>query len=155
MKLYGFGPSRSARYLWTLLELGVPFERVDVDLSKGEHGRPDFLALNPMGRVPVLVAGDLVLTESFAICTWLADRHPDRGLIPAPGSADRGQHDRWMFFCATAKTGVFSDHCTIRDGAYLAFSASNWAWVYTPISSICFASSSRWMAMSREMKLGL
>ncbi|HJN77491.1 MAG TPA: glutathione S-transferase family protein [Myxococcota bacterium] len=57
------------------------------------------LPLNPMGRVPVLVHGDVVLTESFAICTWLADR--ERRLIPAPGSPERGVHDRWMFFCAT------------------------------------------------------
>jgi len=101
IKLYEFGPSRSARCLWTLAELGVPFERVEVDLRKGEHRGPEFLAINPMGRVPALAVDGLVLTESFAICTWLADRFPEAGLIPAAGTPERGDHDRWMFFCAT------------------------------------------------------
>ncbi len=101
IQLHEFGPTRSARCLWTLNELGVPFERIEVDLPHGEHKKPPFLALNPMGRVPVLVCDGAVMTESFAICTWLADRHPEAGLIPAPGSPDRAVHDRWVFFCAT------------------------------------------------------
>jgi hypothetical protein len=64
MKLYGFPPTRSIRVLWMLRELGVDFEFVNVNLVAGENRRPEFLALNPAGRLPVLVDGDFVLTES-------------------------------------------------------------------------------------------
>jgi Glutathione S-transferase, N-terminal domain len=67
MKLYGFPPTRSIRVLWTLRELGVDFELVEVNLMAGENRRPEFLALNPAGKLPVLVDGDFVLTESVAI----------------------------------------------------------------------------------------
>jgi glutathione S-transferase len=83
MKLYGFGPTRSLRALWGLKELEADFEFVPVNLAAGDHRRPDFLRLNPAGKVPVLVDGDLVLTESAAIVMYLADKYPDKGLLPA------------------------------------------------------------------------
>jgi len=98
MKLYGFGPTRAARCLWLLRELEQPFEYVSVDLATGEHQQPAFLAINPYGRVPVLEDGDLRIRESVAICTYLADRFADRGLIPTPGSPDRAVHDQHLFF---------------------------------------------------------
>jgi glutathione S-transferase len=98
MKLYGFGPARSARPLWVLRELGVPFEYVEVDLSRGEHRQPAFLAVNPYGRVPALQDGDLVMRESVAICLYLAERHPGAGLLPAPGTAARARHDQTLLF---------------------------------------------------------
>ncbi len=101
IKLYTFGPTRGARCLWTLRELDVEFESIEVNLPAGEHRSEAFLAINPMGRVPALVDGDFVMTESIAICSWLADRHPDKGLIPTAGSAARAVHDRWLSFCAT------------------------------------------------------
>ena len=79
MKLYGFGPTRSLRALWGLKELDSDFEFVPVNLAAGEHQRPDFLRLNPAGKVPVLVDGDLVLTESAAIVMYLADNIATRG----------------------------------------------------------------------------
>jgi glutathione S-transferase len=66
MKLYEFPPTRSIRPRWMLQELEVPFESVWVDLPKGEHRSADFLKLNPAGKVPVLVDGDVVLNESVA-----------------------------------------------------------------------------------------
>lgn len=98
MKLYGFGPTRAARCLWLLREIGVPFEYVKVDLGSGEHRQPDFLAVNPYGRVPVLEDGSLRIRESVAICLYLADRFFDRGLIPAPGSPERAVHDQHLLF---------------------------------------------------------
>src|SRR5690242_2651652 len=98
MRLHEFGPTRSARCRWVLQELGLPFESVVVRLDQGAHRAPGHLELNPYGRVPVLEDGDLVLTESVAICTWLADRHPERALIPAPGTVERGRHDQWLWF---------------------------------------------------------
>ena len=100
MKLYEFGPTRSLRARWTLQELGVDFESVIVNLIKGDHRRPEFLALNPAGKIPVLVDGDVVLNESVAIVLYLADKHADRGLLPRD-VAGRGEVYRWLLFAAT------------------------------------------------------
>src|SRR5688500_11880808 len=64
MKLYGFPPTRSIRVLWTLRELDVEFEFINVDPTKGELRSPEFLAVNPAGKLPALVDGDFILTES-------------------------------------------------------------------------------------------
>lgn len=101
MKLYESPATRSARCRWVLQELGVPFEAIPVNLAQGEHKQAEFLKLNPYGRVPVLVDGDLVLSESVAICLYLADKFADRDLIPTPGTAQRAIHDQWLLFCAT------------------------------------------------------
>jgi glutathione S-transferase len=100
MKLYGTPPTRALRALWLLAELDIECEVVDVDILAGENLRPEFLALNPAGKVPVLVDGDVVLTESAAIPLYLAEKYPDKGLIPA-SPADRAQMYRWIFFLVT------------------------------------------------------
>jgi glutathione S-transferase len=100
MKLYGFPPTRSIRALWTLRELDVAFEFVNVDLLKGEHRRPEFLAINPAGKLPVLVDGDFVLTESVAIVLYLADKYREKGLLPA-GIRARAEAHRWLLFTVT------------------------------------------------------
>jgi glutathione S-transferase len=100
MKLYGFPPTRSIRALWTLRELGVDFEFVSVNLGVGEHARPEFLALNAAGKVPVLVDGDLVLTESVAIVLYLAEKYPEKGLLPR-GLEPRARVHQWLLFTAT------------------------------------------------------
>ena len=73
MKLYEFGPTRSIRARWVLQELGVEFESVTINMLEGEHRSPEFLTLNPAGKLPVLVDGDLILTESVAIVLYLAE----------------------------------------------------------------------------------
>jgi glutathione S-transferase len=100
MKLYGFPPTRSTRVLWTLRELDVEFEFVNVDPSKGEHRRPEFLAMNPAGKLPVLVDRNFVLTESIAIVLYLAEKYPEKGLLPS-GFRARAEVYRWLFFSAT------------------------------------------------------
>ena len=100
MKLYGFGPTRSLRALWGLKELDADFEFVPVDLRAGEHKRPDFLRLNPAGKVPVLVDGDLVIPESAAIVLYLAEKYPEKGLLPAD-PRQRAQAYRWIMFAVT------------------------------------------------------
>lgn len=77
MKVYGFPPTRSIRVLWTLRELDVEFEFINVDPTKGEHRRPEFLAVNPAGKLPVLVDGDFILTKSVAIVLYLAEKYPE------------------------------------------------------------------------------
>ncbi|MGE0666668.1 MAG: glutathione S-transferase family protein [Sphingomonadales bacterium] len=100
MKLYEFGPTRSIRARWTLQELDVPFEAVTVNMLKGEHRQPAFLEVNPAGKLPALVDGDLVLTESMAICTYLAEKYPEKGLIPAD-LKQRAEFHKWIMFTAT------------------------------------------------------
>ena len=100
MKLYEFAPTRSIRARWILQELGVDFEALSVNLQAREHWSPEFLELNPAGKVPVLVDGDLVLTESVAIVLYLAEKYPDRGFIPADPQL-RADAYRWILFAVT------------------------------------------------------
>jgi len=100
MRLYEFAPTRSIRARWTLQELGVEFETITVNLIAGEHRRPEFLRINPAGKLPVLVDGDLVLTESVAIVLYLAEKYPEKGFLPAD-LARRAQVNRWLLFAAT------------------------------------------------------
>jgi glutathione S-transferase len=100
MKLYGIGPARQQRPRWVLQELGVAYEFVTVDLRAGEHRSPQFLELNPAGKIPVLVDGDRVITESVAISLYLAEKYPEGGLLPSDVWL-RGQVYRWLFFAAT------------------------------------------------------
>jgi glutathione S-transferase len=100
MKLYGLGPTRSLRALWALQELDAAFEFVPVNLPAGEHRRPDFLRLNPAGKLPVLVDGDLVLTESAAIVMYLAEKYAAKGLMPTD-LTERAQAYRWSLFAVT------------------------------------------------------
>jgi glutathione S-transferase len=100
MKLYEFGPTRSIRVRWTLQELGADFEPIRVNLVAGEHRRPEFLKINPAGKIPVLVDGDRVLTESVAIVLYLAEKYSHKGLLPA-GLNERADVNRWLMFAAT------------------------------------------------------
>lgn len=100
MKLYEFGPTRSIRARWMLQELGVDFEAITVDLPAREHHRAEFLELNPAAKIPVLVDGDLVLSESVGIVLYLAEKHADRGFVPTDPRA-RGDFYRWILFAVT------------------------------------------------------
>jgi glutathione S-transferase len=100
MKLYGTPPTRALRVIWLLNELGLEYERCPVDFMKGEARQPAFLDLNPAAKVPVLIDGDVVLTESAAIQLYLAEKHPEAALIPE-ALADRAQMYRWIFFLVT------------------------------------------------------
>jgi glutathione S-transferase len=100
MQLYEFAPTRSIRVRWMLQELGVDFEAVTVNLAAGEHRHPEFLKLNPAGKVPVLVDDDLVLTESVAILLYLAEKYPHKELLPTD-IKQRSQVYRWLLFTAT------------------------------------------------------
>jgi len=100
MKLYEFGPTRSIRARWTLQELGVDFEAITVNLVKGEHTQPDYLKVNPAGKLPALVDGDFVLTESVAIVLYLAEKYPDKRFLPGD-LKQRAELDRWMLFTVT------------------------------------------------------
>ncbi len=99
--LYGMPHTRSFRALWALEEVGAEYQYRVVNLGKGEGSSAELLALNPSGKLPVLTDADLVLTESAAICTYLADCHPDKNLTPGYGTFDRARHNQWCYFVLT------------------------------------------------------
>ena len=96
--LYHAAPSRSSIVLWMLEEVGQPYRLEMLDLKKGENRAAGYLAVNPMGKVPALRHGDVVITEAAAICTYLADAYPQAKLAPLPGDRLRGPYLRWLFF---------------------------------------------------------
>jgi glutathione S-transferase len=96
--LYHHPFSRAAGVVWTLEEIGQPYELKFVNLQKGEQKATNFLALNAMGKVPVLVDGDAVVTESAAIALYLADRYALNRLAPALDDPRRGTYLRWTLF---------------------------------------------------------
>src|SRR5262249_3128985 len=100
MKLYGFPPTRTIRALWLLRELDLDFEYVQVDPTKGELRRPEFLAVNPAGKLPARVGADVLLREPVAVVLYLAEKYPQKGFPPADLRA-RAQVYRWLLFTAT------------------------------------------------------
>lgn len=101
MKIYGHANSRSVRAVWAAEEVGASYDYESIDLFGGAARREPFISINPAGKVPVLVDGDLVLTESAAICNYLAMRHPAAGLLPAEGTHERALVERWSYFAMT------------------------------------------------------
>ena len=91
--------SRGRIARWMLEEVGEPYETVLLDYGTTMK-RPEYLAINPMGKVPAIKHGETVVTEGAAICAYLADIFPDKGLAPPPGHPLRGPYYRWMFFAA-------------------------------------------------------
>lgn len=89
--------SRGRIARWMLEETGVPYRTEVMEFGKGIKS-PEYLALNPMGKVPTIRYGKTVVTECAAICAWLADTFPEAGLAPPP--AERASYYRWMFFAA-------------------------------------------------------
>jgi glutathione S-transferase len=96
--LYHHPFSRAAATVWMLEEVGVPYELRFVDILKGEQKALDILALNPMGKLPILVDGDAVVTESAAIALYLADRYAYERLAPRVDDPLRATYLRWSFF---------------------------------------------------------
>ncbi|RTL80253.1 MAG: HTH domain-containing protein [Hyphomicrobiales bacterium] len=99
--------SRGMIVHWMLEEIGVPYS-----LEVKEYGTsikaPEYLAINPMGKVPAIKHGDTVVTETAAICAYLADAFPEAGLAPAP--AERGEYYRWLFFAAGCVEAAIGNH---------------------------------------------
>jgi glutathione S-transferase len=98
MKLYWSPRSRSFTTLWLMEETGQPYERVLTDISTGANKAPEYLAINPMGKVPALADGDAVMAESAAICAYVADRYPQAKLAPPVGDPRRAKYLQWLFF---------------------------------------------------------
>jgi glutathione S-transferase len=92
--------SRGRIVHWMLEELEAPYEVRPIDFEKREHKSAEFLALNPMGKLPTIVHRGVVVTETAAICMYLADAFAPGRLAPALDDPRRGTYLRWMFFAA-------------------------------------------------------
>ncbi len=106
LTLFHCPQSRSMPALWMLEEIGVPYELQVVNVRFGAGQKPEYLALNPMGKVPTLRHGRTIVTETGAICLYLADRFaPDRFSVPIDSEA-RGTLLRWLFFAPIVDTAL-------------------------------------------------
>jgi glutathione S-transferase len=118
--LYHHPFSRAAGTLWMLEEVDVDYELRFVDILAGEQKTPEILALNPMGKLPILIDGDAVVTESCAIGLYLADRYAPGRLAPRLDDQARGTYLRWSCFSPSViEPGVMAkkENWTFREGA--------------------------------------
>ena len=107
LTLYYAVPSRGMVVHWMLEELGQPYDRKILDLDAEEHKTPEYLAINPMGKVPALIHGDRVVTETAAINVYLAEAFPQAGLSVPVESPLRVAYLSWMFFApVTAEPAI-------------------------------------------------
>jgi glutathione S-transferase len=107
LTLYTNPRSRGRIARWMLEEVGQPYETVVLDFAGSMKGA-DYLAINPMGKVPAIRHGARIVTECAAICAYLADAFPQAGLAPAP--SDRADYYRWMFFAAGPLEQAVTNH---------------------------------------------
>lgn len=106
--------SRGRIVHWMLEEVGAPYKTVLVNLEKGEQKKPEYLAINPMGKIPAIVYRGTVVTESAAICAYLADAFPAARLAPSFDDPRRGTYLRWLFFAASCVDYALVDHMLSR-----------------------------------------
>ena len=116
LKLYGGARSRASIVQWYLEEIGIPYEFVLLDMQSGAHLQPEFLAINPMGKVPAIADGDYKLWESGAILLYLAEKYSQ-----TPTSLEqRGEIAQWILFAnATLGPGIFVEASRERESARL------------------------------------
>jgi glutathione S-transferase len=120
--LYHSPNTRSSGALTLLEELGAPYELRVLNMKAGEQRRPEYLRVNPMGKVPALKHGDALITEQVAIFLYLTDLFPEAGLAPAVGDPLRGPYLRWMIFYAACFEPAVIDVATQRDPAAMQMS---------------------------------
>ena len=107
LTFYTHPMSRARIARWMLEETGLPYEEVVLDFGTTMKA-PDYLAINPMGKVPAIRHGETVVTENAAVCAYLAELLPEKGLAPPAGSPERGDYYRWLFFLAGPVEAMFT-----------------------------------------------
>ena len=107
--------SRSSATRAMLEELGAPYDMVALNLAAGEQRTPDYLAINPMGKVPAIRDEGVLITEQPAILMHLADLYPERNLAPPPGDPLRGAWLRWMVFYGSCFEPAMMDFSRKRE----------------------------------------
>ncbi|ASP17813.1 glutathione S-transferase family protein [Neisseria sp. 23W00296] len=106
LTLYTYPQSRGTIVVWMLKECGAAFDTVLLPFGEAMKSA-EYLAVNPMGKVPALKAGDTVITETAAIVTFLAEQFPEKNLIPAAGTLARGEYYRWLCFALQLEYAAF------------------------------------------------
>ncbi len=114
LTLFHCAPSRSSVVLWMLEEIGEPYDIHLLNMKKGENRDAAYLAVNPMGKVPALKHDNAIITESAAICTYLADAFPQAGLNVPVGHPQRGPYLKWLFFGPGVLEGAILDRAFPR-----------------------------------------
>jgi glutathione S-transferase len=114
--------TRSTGTLILLEELGAPYDLHVLNMRAGEQRQPEFLGVNPMGKVPAILHGDALVTEQVAITIYLADLFPRAGLAPGLSDPHRGPYLRWMAFYAACFEPAVVDRAMKRDPAPPAMS---------------------------------
>ncbi|OMG71359.1 glutathione S-transferase family protein [Burkholderia ubonensis] len=132
---YHAARSRSAGARMLLEELNADYELHAFDLSGGEHHEPDYLGINPMGKVPALRHGDVVVTEQAAVYMYAAELYPEAGLAPAVGDSLRGPYLRWMVFYGSCFEPAVVDRSMNRPPA--TYSTSPYGDFDTVINAVC------------------
>lgn len=107
--------SRGNIAFWMLEEMGIPYRLNLLSLDRQDQKKPAYLAVNPMGKVPVLEHRGVVVTEAAAICAYLADAFPETGLAPKLDDPRRGTYYRWMFFAPGCLEMAVFDRMNGRD----------------------------------------
>lgn len=113
--LYFAPRTRAIRALWLLEELGAPYRMVPLDYAQAEHKSPAMLALNPMGKLPVVTVDGHPVWESPAIIAHLCDLFPAAGLAPPVGTPARADYYRWLSFGTAVMEPAFNDHFHQRE----------------------------------------
>ena len=109
MKLYYNPQSRAVIAKWMLDECGAQYEIVPIDFAKREHKAPEFLQINPAGKLPALVDGDSKIFEGTAICLYLGDKFPQANLAPKIGSPERGRYLSLMVYSTSQLEPAMGD----------------------------------------------
>ncbi|MBD2449152.1 glutathione S-transferase family protein [Nostoc sp. FACHB-152] len=112
LKLYGGAMSRASIVKWYLEELQIPYEFVQLDMKAGEHLQPEYLKINPMGKVPAIIDGDVHLWESGAILLYLNDKYGKTSVSPE----QRAEFYQWVLFAnGTLGPGIFTETTRERE----------------------------------------
>ncbi len=98
LQIYHVTTTRGMRVIWLCEELGLPYEVTKIDFSQAYRATPEWRALNPVGKVPVLVDGDTVMFESCAMMQYVLDRYTDGALRPSVDSPDYAHYLQWLWF---------------------------------------------------------
>lgn len=109
MKLYFNPQSRAVISKWMLDECNVGYDIVPIDFTQGEHKTPEFLKINPAGKLPALVDGDTKVFESAAICLYLADKFPQANLAPKIDAPERGRYLSLMVYSTSQLEPALGD----------------------------------------------
>lgn len=106
--------SRAAIVHWMLEECGAEYEIHHIDFEKGDNKQPDFLAINPMGKIPAILVNGTAITETPAIIAWLADAYREAEFAPPVASTARGTWYRWLFFGGSCLEPALADQLLKR-----------------------------------------